>query len=576
MIWSRTRPWIPWLAAALLGVTCGREKIVIELKGEVVPARDFAREFEVIMGDSVAQSELDSALVGFAHRLLHKKLLEKEARSKTWGDATNLPVRIAVRQRAVIAAETYRAVTDTLHIDEEDLGRVFGGLDEELLLRMVSAPDSAALDSVRTFLLSAANLDEAWETLRKAAGRFTWKHARFTAIESPLVWNVASGLGTGEWSAVFANPEGYAILLREAARPRERAMDERTIESFRMKYDGALREQRFREFALRTLWDRYGAELREENLRELDSVLARHHAAVETDLEKAKEAGDSDDAVRSILTRVPSPGPETLSLPLLTLEGGPAYEIADYLRDITLDLATSRPGGGDVARLRADVTEKLVIWLAAVYAERSGLTRGNEKLERALANVEGWEYMSQFFYSEVETKVAATEEDLRSFYESHRPFFEQHPRFRVAYYKTRDEGGAQWIAASLRAGTPRDSVAAAGARRIDDLTFYPGEHWMGNLGYELDPVLGTMAVGDVSDPVAVSSGNRYVLCLLEKRTPTYEESLESGLERQVLKQKQDLRMNEIVGRLMQKYGGRVHESAAKEAARFLTRSPRRK
>ena len=558
--------------ATLLVLSCGREGVVLELDGEKVSASDFAERFEETMGPLPPEAP-DSVLVSFAHQLLRQKLLEKEARSGVLRDTVNLSARIAARRRSLIADETYRAVTDTVLIDEKVMGEVFDGLDEEFLLRLISASDSTAVDSIRTALVSGADLDRTCEEIMQPGNRITVRRARFTSIDSPPIWRVARGLGQNELSPLFRIPEGYAILYLEARRPRERGAGEKTIDSFRERYIDVACRLRYEEFTKRTLRLRYGTEPSDENIGTLGSLLQLHNTDVEARLNELKEAGADQEALHLVSIEVPSTDQETGQLPLVTLDGGANYTIVDYLQDSALELTGSRPGGKDLDELRGQVMEKLVTWLAAVDAEESGRTRENRRLDRTLASAEGWEYMRRFHNEEVEKKINVAPEELRSYYDSHHSFYEQHPLFQVAYFKIEEKTGgealAQWVTESLRAGMSRDSVAAEGKRRSADLHYYPGDLWLGNLGTGLDPTLFSMRVGEVSDPVTVSSGNRYVLCLLGKRTPTYEDALSSGLERSVLQQKRNGRLDEIVGDLKRKYHGTVHEEAAREARRLL-------
>jgi len=574
MIRVRTIMFTTAIVLATIGIGCsqqGSDGIVLEYDGERMGADHFIAEFLAAYGPDIPSDSLDAAAVTFAHDLLRKKLLEAEARSAAWGDTSGLSAIIATRLRATMADEMRSTIGDTVDVTEDQIAAAYDRENETIELTLVIARDFETLISTRKRLILESDPEKILAALKQQPKDFTVRPQSLLYSKAGLLRGSLDTLDVGDWSEPFTLTEGHAVAHVDTRVPADRESDELGFEAFSQRYAESQQATRVSGYARDVLWPRYSVGIVRENVVVLDSLIAGHVVWLKTAIEEARSAGDRD-RFRILQMSTPTPEPDVLLLPLARLDGAPDYRIAEYLQDLRVDFPGARPPGGDLAKLEDDISRKIETWLLATEVRSTGDPAAEPTLSRKLANAEAWEHVQRYYYYEIERSVQVTREDIQKYYDDHISFYEANPQRRVAFFRTTDKAVAEWVLASLNEGLSRDSVAVEGQRRGTDLYYYGGEEWYGTMGYEIDPVLEEMSVGDVRGPATTSTGNHYVLCLLESRAATFEEAISAGLDKTVLQFKRDERLDEVVARLMEKYGGSVSEEAALEAARRLYRS----
>jgi len=207
-----------------------------------------------------------------------------------------------------------------------------------------------------------------------------------------------------------------------------------------------------------------------------------------------------------------------------------------------------------------------VIMEALMYEEaiRKGLEKDKE-VKEVVSEARKKILIAKLVKNEVEDNVKVTEDELKSFYESHKDEFRSPPMWRASHILVSDEQEAKEILAELAKGANFESLAKA---RSMDATASRG----GDVGYfkagqlvpEFEKACLDLGVGQTSGIVHTQFGYHII-----KLTDRNEEGIESyekakrKIESELKKKKRSELFDKLVADLKEKYGVEIKKDVLK-------------
>ena len=494
---------------ALLAGGCASSSYLAKVNDEPITGQELTDAFtkahgghaKFLLGESEARQFLDLVidqrlLIQEAERLdlqnqpdIRKAAAENEERK-----AADYLVKKEIEEKAQPTAEEIKAawekettrlfqtrqiVLDTREEAEAVFQMLASGTDFETLARQCSIGASRIYGG-RLPPLGWGAMDPSWEE---------------------VVWRLAPG----ELSAPFATPDGFEIVQLEEIVPVERP----AFEQASRRIDGILKkrktEERRREFSS-FLWSKYHVKR-----ADIDLGPESLHAAL-------KERGDE---------------------PIASWDGAGKLTVKEFVQQVDWqEMAGLLPGRFRTeveARLRQTVNEPL----ARLEAKARGLEKAPEVAGPARAYRE--DLMERALYADFILKdVKVTDEDVRAYYDAHKPELTAPEKRRVAHIVVPSEeeageirkkldAGESWVTLVTTRSSDTNSVKQAG-----DLGWITRKDATGDFAKVF-----SVEEGQVSEPLKSKFG--WHLVKVEKIVPERPQTLDEareGIQKRLFEQKQ--------------------------------------
>jgi peptidyl-prolyl cis-trans isomerase C len=193
---------------------------------------------------------------------------------------------------------------------------------------------------------------------------------------------------------------------------------------------------------------------------------------------------------------------------------------------------------------------------------RRGLDRDKE-VKEVVNEAKKKIVMAKLIKTEVEDKIAVTEDEMKKYYEEHKDDFKTPEMWRASHILVTDEKEAKALADELAKGAKFEDLAKAHsidatASRGGDVGFFRA----GQLVPDFEKACLRLEMGQTSDIVHTQFGYHIIRLTGKKESgvKSYEEA-KSAIETELKKKKRSELFNELVLKLRSKYGVTVDDAA---------------